>query len=83
MSTRDELIQSFQRIASEVTERTLPSLAGETVIANLGIDSLAMLEIVAAMERELKVQLPDDQLVGIQTIDDLVKLLQRRLAPPG
>jgi acyl carrier protein len=50
------------------------------VIADLGIDSLAMLEIVGAMEREFKVQIPDDQLVGLQTIDDLISLLQKRLS---
>jgi acyl carrier protein len=38
-----------------------------------------MLEIVGAMEREFKIQLPDDQLVGIQTVNDLVGLLQKRL----
>jgi acyl carrier protein len=77
MTTKDQLIATFQRVASEVTERPFPPLEGETVIAELGIDSLAMLEIIGAMEREFKIQLPDDRLVGLQTIDDLVGLLQR------
>jgi len=80
MITRDQLIATFQRVASEVAERPFPALQGETVISELGIDSLAMLEIVGAMERELKTQLPDDQLVGLQTINDLVGLLERRLS---
>lgn len=79
MFTTEQLIATFQRVASEVAERQFPTLKGETVIADLGIDSLAMLEIVGAMEREFKVQIPDDQLVGLQTINDLVGLLQRRL----
>lgn len=78
--TKEELIATFQRIATEVAERKLPKLEGKTVIADLGIDSLGMLEIVGAMERELKIQLPDDQLVGIQTVDDLVGVIQRRMA---
>lgn len=80
MITKEHLIATFQKIASEVSERELPPLKGDTVIADLGIDSLAMLEIVGAMEREFKVQIPDDQLVGLQTIDDLVSLLQKRLS---
>jgi acyl carrier protein len=79
MVTKEELIATFQRVATEVAEREFPPLKGETVIADLGIDSLAMLEIVGAMEREFKIQLPDDQLVGLQTVNDLVGLLQKRL----
>jgi acyl carrier protein len=77
---KDQLITTFKRVASDVVERDFPNMAGETVIADLGIDSLHMLEIVGAMERELKVQIPDDQLVGLQTINDLVELLQKRLS---
>ncbi len=77
--TKEQLISTFHRVATQVAERKFPALKGETVIADLGIDSLAMLEIVGAMEREFKVQIPDDQLVGLQTIDDLVNLLQKRL----
>ena len=79
MVTKDQLISTFRRVASEVAEKDFPDMRGETVIADLGIDSLAMLEIVGAMERELKIQIPDDQLVGIQTINDLIGLLQKRL----
>lgn len=80
MTTKEQLISTFQRVASEVAERKFPQLQGETVIADLGIDSLAMLEIVGAMEREFKIQLPDDQLVGLQTVNDLVSLLQKKLS---
>ena len=77
MFTKEQLIATFQRVATEVAERDFPSLKGETVISDLGIDSLGMLEIVGAMEREFKIQIPDDQLVGLRTIDDLVGLMER------
>lgn len=79
MATTEQLIQTFQKIASEVCERDLPKLEGKTVIADLGLDSLQVLEIVGAMEREFKVQIPDDQLVNIQTVEDLTNLINRRL----
>jgi acyl carrier protein len=79
MATNDQLITMFQKIASEVCERDLPKLEGKTVISDLGLDSLQVLEIVGAMEREFKVQIPDDQLVGIQTVEDLCSLINRRI----
>jgi acyl carrier protein len=79
MIARDELLVRFRHIASEVAERDVAFPAEGTAIADLGIDSLAMLEIVGAMEREFKVQIPDDQLVGITTVAQLVDLVQKRL----
>jgi acyl carrier protein len=43
-----------------------------------------MLEIVGSMERELKIQLPDEALAGIQTVEDLITLVQKKQeALPG
>ncbi len=79
MIAREELFNAFRRIASEVAEKSIPSLTDKTVIADLGIDSLAMLEIVGSMEREFNLRIPDDQLVGIQTVAQLVDLVQKRM----
>jgi acyl carrier protein len=38
-----------------------------------------MLELVGAMERELEVQIPDEQLVGIQTVKQLLDLVEKRV----
>ncbi len=77
---RTELLAIFQKTASEITERKFPTIAEGTVISELGIDSLGMLEIVGSMERELKVQLPDEALAGIQTVKDLLELVEKKEA---
>ncbi|MBC7174096.1 MAG: acyl carrier protein, partial [Polyangiaceae bacterium] len=45
---------------------------------DMGVDSLAMLEVVGEMERELQIQIPDDQLVGIETVQQLLDLVEKR-----
>jgi acyl carrier protein len=77
-SSRAELLQIFHKTAAEITEREFPSITESTVISELGIDSLGMLEIVGSMERELKVQLPDEALAGIQTVKDLIELVEKK-----
>lgn len=77
--TRGELIKIFQRMASEVAEKDFSHVTEDAAIADLGIDSLGMLELVAAMERELSVSVPDEQLVGIQTVRQLLELVERRM----
>ena len=78
--SRDELMARFRKIASEVAERDVPLTSENTAISALGIDSLGMLEIVGSMEREFQIRIPDDQLVGITTVAQLVDLVQKRVA---
>ena len=75
---RSELITVFQRMASEIAEKDFSHVSEESVIAELGIDSLGMLELVGSMERELKIQIPDEQLVGIQSVRQLLDLVEKR-----
>jgi acyl carrier protein len=79
--SRSELIQMFKRTAAEIAEKDFPNISEATVISELGIDSLGMLEIVGAMERQLKIQIPDESLAGIQTVKDLIELVEKRQNP--
>ena len=75
---RTELLALFESTATEVVEKPFKNISEGTVISELGIDSLGMLEIVGAMERQLKVQIPDDQLTGIHTVKDLLEVVEKR-----
>jgi acyl carrier protein len=72
---RAKLIEMFRAKASEIAE-----LREDSVIADMGVDSLAMLEVVGEMERELGISIPDDMLVGIETVAQLLDVVQKRLA---
>ncbi len=76
--TRPELLEMFRRTATEIVEKEYPTLSEDTKLGELGIDSLGMLEIIGALERELKIQIPDESLTGLQTVRDLVNAVERR-----
>ena len=76
---RAQLLDMFRKMATEIAEKDFSHVTEDSVIADLGIDSLGMLELVGSMERELSVQIPDDELVGIQTVDQLLDLVQKRV----
>jgi acyl carrier protein len=78
--TRVELIALFEQTATEIAEREIRGVEESTVISALGIDSLGMLELVGEIERKLDIHLPDDDLVGMTTIRDLLDLVERRRA---
>lgn len=77
---RVELMKTFQKMATEIAEKDFSHVVEDSVIADLGIDSLGMLELVGSMEREFKIQVPDEQLVGIQTVRQLLDLVEKRAA---
>jgi len=78
--TRAQLLEVFRKTASEITEKDLSQVAEDGSIADLGIDSLELLEVIGSLERDLDIRVPDDQLVGIQTVDQLLGLVESKLS---
>jgi acyl carrier protein len=76
---RPQLIKLFRDLASEIAEKDLSFLKEESAISDMGIDSLAMLELVGTMERELGIRVPDDKLVGLATVSQLLELVEGRI----
>jgi acyl carrier protein len=71
-------LEVFRTTATEVAEKDFPTVAETTSIAELGIDSLGMLEIIGSLERELRIQIPDESLAGIVTVKDLLNAVESR-----
>ncbi len=75
---RNTRLELFKEIAAEVVERDFSKIEEATPISELGIDSLGMLEIVGEMERRLKVRLPDEALAGVETVQNLLDVVEKR-----
>ena len=76
--SREGMVVLFENAAAHITEREVAGVDENTEISTLGLDSLGMLELVGEMERQLGVHLPDDQLVGLRTVRDLLDLVELR-----
>jgi acyl carrier protein len=77
---RAELLTKFRQMATEIAEKDFSHVTENQVIAELGIDSLQILELVGTLERDFAVTVPDDELVGIQTVKQLLDLVHKRMA---
>jgi acyl carrier protein len=77
--SRIELLTLFRVTATEVVEKDFHHVAESSSIGDLAIDSLGILEIVGSLERQLRIQIPDERLSGVQTIRDLLDEVERRL----
>ncbi|NUO52246.1 MAG: acyl carrier protein [Polyangiaceae bacterium] len=80
MSDKKDLLSMFRAVAAKIDKRQFDHVTTESVITELGIDSLSMMQIVGEMETELGVMIPDEDLVELRTVGDLVKKIEQRLA---
>jgi len=77
--SRFELLTLFRETATEVVEKDFHHVIEASAIGDLAIDSLGILEIVGSLERQLRIQIPDERLAGVQTIRDLLDEVEKRL----
>lgn len=76
------VLQLFAQAALEVNGKKLEGLTKETVISKLGLDSVAVMELVSFLEEKLNIRMPDEDLAKVQTLGDLGEVV-KRLVPAG
>src|SRR5215472_13806596 len=75
--TREALLAMFCETATEVVERDFHHVRETMRIDELVIDSLGMLEIIGSLERRLHIELPDESLNGLHTVQDLLDVVEK------
>jgi acyl carrier protein len=80
MTEKRDLLELFKTVAARVDKRAFPDVTRASVITELGVDSLSMMQIVGEMETELDVMIPDEDLVELTTVGDLCGKVEARLA---
>jgi acyl carrier protein len=80
-ASREEV---FERVKEVLAERLGVDETEFTEVArfeeDLDADSLDLVELAMALEEELKLEIPDDDLEGIRTVGDAVEFVAERVA---
>lgn len=58
-----------------IKSKTSKSFDENTVIRDLGLDSLDMVEMIADFEDQFSIEIPTDKINGVKTIKDLLNLI--------
>jgi len=71
----DALREQVIDITAKITSLSREVINVDVPLSKIGIDSLMALSVVAAIEKQLKVNIPEKRLRGIKTINDLVAVI--------
>ena len=75
----DDILQAFAGVLAKTAKVERTAVTRDRRLRDeLGIDSLSLMQIVGEMESELGVMIPDEDLVEIRTVGDLVKKVEAR-----
>ena len=75
--SQEEIIAGIAEIIEEVTGIEPSEITPEkSFVDDLDIDSLSMVEIAVAAQDKFGVEIPDDQLKNLKTVQDVVTYVQ-------
>lgn len=82
--TREEVFTLIRGRLAEMMERDVAEITLETRLEeDLEADSLDLVELAMALEEELRLEIPDENLEGIRTVADAVEFVAERLTDDG
>lgn len=81
MATSDEIRLEIQKSLGRITGMPPERITdAATYRADLGLDSLSMLEMTVDLQYAFKIRIPDERLPEIVTVGDSVRIVEEFLA---
>jgi acyl carrier protein len=78
--TAEEIRTEVKRLIAEVTEREPEEITDTALFADeLGVDSLMAMEVMVAVDKKYKINIPEDEFAKIKNVDDTVAVVSRHM----
>ena len=77
--TKVDIFEKVARIVADQAKISLENVVPETNCTDIGLDSLDKVEILMEVEEEFDVEISDQEAQKLETVEDLVNLINGRL----
>ena len=82
--TEQEILAGLGEIVEEIAGVPADEVTpGKSFVDDLDIDSLSMVEIAVAAQDKFGVEIPDDQLKDLTTVQDVVNFVAKNAGDPA
>ena len=80
--TAEQVRTEVKKLIAEVTEREPEEITDTALFADeLGVDSLMAMEVMVAVDKKYKINIPEDEFATIKNVDDTVTVVLRYMSP--
>ncbi len=74
----ETLIRDIRSMVAEIAERDEEEIKGDlSFVEDLGFDSMMALEILAKLEKQYKIKIPEEELTKLDNLNQTVALVQK------
>jgi len=78
--TAEQIRDEVKRLIAEVTEREPEEITDTALFAEeLGVDSLMAMEVMVAVDKKYKINIPEDEFAKIKNVNDTVEVVKRHM----
>ena len=78
--SEEEILEDVKRVLTEQLALENKEIAlSAQIVDDLGADSLDLVEIAMALEDEFGIEIPDEEVETIHTVEDVVKFIHNRI----
>jgi acyl carrier protein len=78
--TAEHIREEVKKLIAEVTEREPDEITDTALFADeLGVDSLMAMEVMVAVDKKYKINIPEDEFAKIKNVNDTVEVVQRHI----
>jgi acyl carrier protein len=82
--TEDEIRSEIKRLVANVTEREPDEIPdGAHYMDELGVDSLMAMEVMIAVQKKYKIEIPEEEFNKATNVNESVAMVQEWLAKRG
>jgi acyl carrier protein len=76
----DTLREEIRSIIAEITEQETSAIADDTLLRDLGVDSMQAIEIITDIEKRYKIKIAESEYRNISTLSNVTAFLKTKLA---
>ena len=76
-STDQELIHVLKTAVHDISMKELGNVDAETKISELGLDSVAVMEVIGLLEEDFSIRIRDEEVAALGSVGDLLNLVRR------